>query len=272
MELHHGTTFSLFLFFLVFDEFMGKSKDKIEYLECKFSDVTHEIGLKVRLNTQFMLKRGSVKYLGFLIKENREIDKDATHQCLLGAPPGDAENDNRFFVELTLPFSGVPIFSKPKGLGKRDLARADSVAAMLSSSLIDEPAILCLLQRSDCALVMLLESSSTLLTLGLAGLIRPVFDLGVDATAVEWLAGLSAATSSLLGSLAIAHLSSHGLAAIQRSNQLQPQWGLFGSMNIDKKGLKKRMYVPDVCMHKPKPFPFSWQPPASSGVKTKKKH
>jgi len=59
-------------------------QDKIEYLECKFSDVKHEIGLKVRLNTQFMLKRGSVKYLGFLIKENREIDKDVTHRIGAG--------------------------------------------------------------------------------------------------------------------------------------------------------------------------------------------
>ena len=50
-------------------------------------------------------------------------------ECLLG-PAGEAGNERRFFAELPDAFSGVPFFSRPNGLGNRDLALVDSVDAM----------------------------------------------------------------------------------------------------------------------------------------------
>ncbi|KAG5598928.1 hypothetical protein H5410_030298 [Solanum commersonii] len=40
------------------------SRTKTEYLECKFSDVTHEAGVKVRLDTQVVLMIEIFKYVG----------------------------------------------------------------------------------------------------------------------------------------------------------------------------------------------------------------
>lgn len=49
-------------------------KTKIKYLECKFSDETHEIDIEVRLRTQVIQKRGSF----------RKIDDDVKHYMIQG--------------------------------------------------------------------------------------------------------------------------------------------------------------------------------------------
>lgn len=54
------------------------SRIKIEYLGCKFNDVTHTIEYTSHL------KRGSSKYLGSLIQRNGKVDYDVTyHNCVL---------------------------------------------------------------------------------------------------------------------------------------------------------------------------------------------
>ncbi|KAG5616360.1 hypothetical protein H5410_016184 [Solanum commersonii] len=57
------------------------SKTKTEYVECKFNDAKHEVGMKVRLDTQNSPKRDRFKYLGFIIQGNVDIDDDIT-QCI----------------------------------------------------------------------------------------------------------------------------------------------------------------------------------------------
>lgn len=52
---------------------------KTEYLECKFSDVTHEVEVKVKIDAQVIPKRGSFKYLGSIIQGDGEIDDDSAH-------------------------------------------------------------------------------------------------------------------------------------------------------------------------------------------------
>nr|XP_016498276.1 PREDICTED: uncharacterized protein LOC107816997 [Nicotiana tabacum] len=56
------------------------SKTKIEYLECKFSDVAHQDDMEVRLDTQAIPKRGSFTYLRSIIQGTGEIDDDVTHR------------------------------------------------------------------------------------------------------------------------------------------------------------------------------------------------
>ncbi|KAG5602253.1 hypothetical protein H5410_033623 [Solanum commersonii] len=46
------------------------SRTKTKYLECKFSDVTHEADVELRIDTQIIPKRGSFKYLGSIIQGN----------------------------------------------------------------------------------------------------------------------------------------------------------------------------------------------------------
>jgi len=60
------------------------SKTKTEYLECKFSDVTHKIGVEVRLDTQVIHKRGSFKYLESVMQGNGKIDEDVAHRIGVG--------------------------------------------------------------------------------------------------------------------------------------------------------------------------------------------
>uniref|UniRef100_A0A1S3YG52 Reverse transcriptase domain-containing protein n=1 Tax=Nicotiana tabacum TaxID=4097 RepID=A0A1S3YG52_TOBAC len=55
------------------------SRTKTNYLECKFSDVTQEADMDVRLDTQVIPRRGSFKYLGSIIQGDGEIDEDVTH-------------------------------------------------------------------------------------------------------------------------------------------------------------------------------------------------
>ena len=40
------------------------SRTKTKYLECKFSEVSQEVDVVVKLDTQAIQKRGSFKYLG----------------------------------------------------------------------------------------------------------------------------------------------------------------------------------------------------------------
>ncbi|KAG5579910.1 hypothetical protein H5410_050537 [Solanum commersonii] len=61
------------------------SKTKTEYLDCKFSDVTHKIGVEVRHDTQVIHKRGSFKYLESVMQRNGKIDEDVAHRIGVGA-------------------------------------------------------------------------------------------------------------------------------------------------------------------------------------------
>ncbi|XP_059302252.1 uncharacterized protein LOC132054223 [Lycium ferocissimum] len=60
------------------------SRTKKEYLKCKFSNVSHDAGIKVRLETQVIQRKGSFKYLGSIIQGNGEIDEDVTHRIGAG--------------------------------------------------------------------------------------------------------------------------------------------------------------------------------------------
>ncbi|PHT42274.1 hypothetical protein CQW23_16299 [Capsicum baccatum] len=54
------------------------SGTKTEYLECKFSELSQEDGVVVKLDSQVIQKRESFKYLGSMIQGNGEIGEDAT--------------------------------------------------------------------------------------------------------------------------------------------------------------------------------------------------
>ncbi|XP_033517730.1 uncharacterized protein LOC107832086 isoform X2 [Nicotiana tabacum] len=60
------------------------SRAKTEYLECKFSDGTHEADVKVKLDTQVIPRRSSFKYLGSIIRGNGEIDDEVSHRIGAG--------------------------------------------------------------------------------------------------------------------------------------------------------------------------------------------
>ncbi|KAG5577156.1 hypothetical protein H5410_057290 [Solanum commersonii] len=57
---------------------------KIEYLKCKFNEVTHENVVEVRHGSQVIHKKGYFKYLGTIIQSNRKIDEDITHRISSG--------------------------------------------------------------------------------------------------------------------------------------------------------------------------------------------
>ncbi|KAF3668340.1 hypothetical protein FXO38_08141 [Capsicum annuum] len=59
------------------------SRTKIEYLECKFSDVMHEDEVVVKLVSQVVCRDDSFKYLGYMIQGNGEIDEDVTHRIVV---------------------------------------------------------------------------------------------------------------------------------------------------------------------------------------------
>ncbi|XP_070017631.1 uncharacterized protein [Nicotiana sylvestris] len=67
-------------------EFKGfnLSRTKTEYVECKFSEVTGETDVEVRLDSQVVLKRESFKYLGSIIQGDGEINGDVTHHIGVG--------------------------------------------------------------------------------------------------------------------------------------------------------------------------------------------
>ncbi|KAG5610847.1 hypothetical protein H5410_022128 [Solanum commersonii] len=106
MGLHPRSTLSPFLFALVMDVLMQDIQDKVswcllfaddivlidetqlrlrlsrtktEYVECKFNDVIHEVGVEVRLDTQNILKRDRFKYRGSIILGGGDINDDITH-------------------------------------------------------------------------------------------------------------------------------------------------------------------------------------------------
>ncbi|XP_060180662.1 uncharacterized protein LOC132610374 [Lycium barbarum] len=60
------------------------SRTKKEYLECKFSNVLHDAGMKVRLETHVIQRKGSFKYLRSIIQGNGEIDEGVTHRIGAG--------------------------------------------------------------------------------------------------------------------------------------------------------------------------------------------
>ncbi|KAF3659360.1 putative protein FAR-RED IMPAIRED RESPONSE 1-like [Capsicum annuum] len=60
------------------------SMSKMEYLECKFSEVSHESDVVVKLDTHSISKRDSFKYLGSIIQESGEIDEDVTYRIGVG--------------------------------------------------------------------------------------------------------------------------------------------------------------------------------------------
>ncbi|XP_070034800.1 uncharacterized protein [Nicotiana tomentosiformis] len=60
------------------------SRTKTEYLECKFSDVTREEDVEVRLDSQVIPKSESFKYLGSIIQGDGEIDEDVMHSIGVG--------------------------------------------------------------------------------------------------------------------------------------------------------------------------------------------
>ncbi|XP_070034179.1 uncharacterized protein [Nicotiana tomentosiformis] len=55
------------------------SRTTTEYLECKFSVESREMGVDVTLESQVILKRSSFKYLGSVIQGDGEIDEDVAH-------------------------------------------------------------------------------------------------------------------------------------------------------------------------------------------------
>lgn len=60
------------------------SRTKTEYLECKFSDVTHMADVEGRIDTHVISKKGSFKYMGSIIQGNGKIDNDVTHRIGTG--------------------------------------------------------------------------------------------------------------------------------------------------------------------------------------------
>nr|XP_009761102.1 PREDICTED: uncharacterized protein LOC104213317 [Nicotiana sylvestris] len=60
------------------------SRTKIEYLECKFCDETHEADVEAKLDAQVIPKIASFKYLGSIIQGNREIGEDVAYHIGAG--------------------------------------------------------------------------------------------------------------------------------------------------------------------------------------------
>ena len=56
----------------------------MEYLECKFSDMSQENGVVVKLDSQAIQKRESFKYLGSIIQGNGKIDEGVMHRIGAG--------------------------------------------------------------------------------------------------------------------------------------------------------------------------------------------
>ncbi|XP_070020025.1 uncharacterized protein [Nicotiana sylvestris] len=60
------------------------SRTKIEYLECMFSDETHDVDVEIKLDAHVIPKRASFKYLRSIIQGNGEIDEDVVHRIGTG--------------------------------------------------------------------------------------------------------------------------------------------------------------------------------------------
>lgn len=53
-------------------------------MEHKFNDVPHIANVKVRFDSQVISKKGSFKYPGTIIKDNRKIDVEVIHRIGAG--------------------------------------------------------------------------------------------------------------------------------------------------------------------------------------------
>ncbi|XP_016576523.1 uncharacterized protein LOC107874184 [Capsicum annuum] len=62
----------------------GLRRNKMKYLEYKFSDSRHEEGVVVKLDSRSVYKSDTFNYLGCTIQGNREIDEDFTHRIRAG--------------------------------------------------------------------------------------------------------------------------------------------------------------------------------------------
>lgn len=62
------------------------SRIKIEYLECKFCDMSHE----ANVDAQAIPKRASFKYLLSIIQGNEKIEKDVNASCWGGVDEMEA--------------------------------------------------------------------------------------------------------------------------------------------------------------------------------------
>ncbi|KAG5578290.1 hypothetical protein H5410_058424, partial [Solanum commersonii] len=60
------------------------SRTKIEYLKCKFSDVTHAAEVGMKIDAQVIPKRESFKYLASIIQGDGEIEDDVAHRIGVG--------------------------------------------------------------------------------------------------------------------------------------------------------------------------------------------
>ncbi|KAF3677843.1 Tubulin-folding cofactor B [Capsicum annuum] len=60
------------------------SRSKMEYMECKFSEVRQEDDVVVRLDSQEVRKGDSFRYLGSMIQGNDEIDEDVSNRIGAG--------------------------------------------------------------------------------------------------------------------------------------------------------------------------------------------
>nr|XP_009787873.1 PREDICTED: uncharacterized protein LOC104235760 [Nicotiana sylvestris] len=61
-----------------------EQRSKTEYLECKFSAESRDVGWDVRLGPQVIPKRDNFKYLGSMIQGDGEINEDVTHRIRAG--------------------------------------------------------------------------------------------------------------------------------------------------------------------------------------------
>jgi hypothetical protein len=59
------------------------SRSKIEYIKCDFNTTTQEEG-DVRLDGQVLPKKDIFRYLGSILQNDRDIDKDVTHRIKVG--------------------------------------------------------------------------------------------------------------------------------------------------------------------------------------------
>ncbi|XP_047263759.1 uncharacterized protein LOC124896264 [Capsicum annuum] len=55
------------------------SRSKMEYLECKFSEVSHDSNVVAKLDSHPISKRDNFKYMGSMIQKDGEIDEDVNH-------------------------------------------------------------------------------------------------------------------------------------------------------------------------------------------------
>jgi hypothetical protein len=59
------------------------SRSKIEYIKCDFSDTTQEEG-DVRLDSQVVLKKDTLRYLRSMLQKDEDIDEDVSHRIKVG--------------------------------------------------------------------------------------------------------------------------------------------------------------------------------------------